>query len=433
MGSYCALLEDDSWDRKQLLVLSFYFLNINFSFTGSCDSTSEAIFRRFNHDLPDCVPAYSYDIEDSGSYNNSWKNPILESSETGLWSYQSSWKLMTMPYAGNHATYGGGGFVLELSMDNETVNQLNDLKDTDWLDDRTRVVFVEFTLYNPNIDMFSVVMILVEFTNIGGIFPSLHIFTAKLDHYSSAMGTYILVCEILFLLFNIGFMYIEIKRYRKIGRKEYFKDKWSIADIMQMILAYIVIALFFQRLVAVNSALREFRTSNRASFISFYPAIVSDQILSYIMAFLVSCVIVKFLKLLRFNKKMFMISDTMALSRDMLFGFSIIFVLVMVAFGHFTTLAFGPFQSAYQSFGSSLQTLFQFAIDSTDLIDLQGMSHILGPLYFVGFILFTKWCLLQIFTVVLNFGISSSKAKTAMRKNKFEFLNYLLGKVKDAL
>ena len=340
---------------------------------------------------------------------------------------------MTMPYAGNHATYGGGGFVMELPLDNGTVSQLNDIKNTDWLDDHTRVVFVEFTLYNPNIDLFSVVMILMEFTNIGGVFPSLHIFTAKLDHYSSAMGPYVAVCELLFLLFNIGFTYIEIKRYRKIGRKEYFKDKWSFADIIQIIFAYTVIALFFQRLVAVNSALREFRASNRTTFISFYPAIVSDQILSYIMAFLVSVVIVKFLKLLRFNKKMFMISDTMALSKNMLLGFSIIFTIVMVAFGHFTTLAFGPFLSVYQSFGTSLQTLFQFAIDSSDIIDLYGVSHILGPLYFVGFIIFSKWCLLQIFTAVLNFGISSSKAKTAMRKNKFEFVDYIVGKVKDAL
>ena len=423
-----------------MIISSLYYFHVNISslkvlsFTGSCDSTSQAIFERFGHDLPTCVVSYSFDKEDTGSYNISWKNPIPQSSSgTGLWSYQSSWKLSTVAYAGYRATYGGGGFVMELPLDNNSVSQLKYLKNTDWLDDHTRVIFVEFTLYNPNVDLFSVVMILFEFTNIGGVFPSHHIFTAKLDHYSSGIGPYVAVCEVLFLLFNIAFTYIEVKRYRKIGRNEYFKDKWSIADIVQIVLAYTVIALFFQRLIAVNSALGQFRVSNGTSFISFYPAIVSDQILGYIMAFLVSVVIVKFLKLLTFNKKMFMIGDTMALSKHTLFGFAIIFVIFMIAFGHFTTLAFGPFLSVYQSFGTSLQTLFQFAIDSSDIIDLYNISHILGPVYFIGFILFSKWCLLQIFTAVLNFGISASKAKTAMRQNKFELVDYIVGKVKDAL
>ena len=388
--------------------------------------------KRFGQDLPECVGSYWVGDEDTGSYNNSWKKPLSPSaSEDGPWSYQSTWKLKTVPYSGIHATYSGGGFVLEMLSNIDQLNLLNSIKNTDWIDDRTRAIFAEFTLYNPNADLFSVVMIFFELTEVGGVFPNHQIFTAKLYHYSTDIGPYIAICEVLFLLFNIAFTYIEIKRYRKLGRKEYFQDIWSFAEILQLAVAYTVVGLFFQRMVSASDILEQYRESHGQKFVSFYTAIAWDFVLGYVVAFQVAYITLKSVKLLRFNKRTFMILDTITFSRSNLLSFAFMFIVFMIAFGHFTYLAFGSILYGYKSFGISLFTMLNFALGASDLPSMYEANRILGPAYFAIFVFFSQWCFLTIFVAILNFAINDSKAMTEQRKSKFELVDYVVGKVKS--
>lgn len=56
---------------------------------------------------------------------------------------------------GEISTYGGGGYVKDLA-DNKADSMaiFNDLMANTWLDRGTRVVFLDFTLYNANINLF---------------------------------------------------------------------------------------------------------------------------------------------------------------------------------------------------------------------------------------------------------------------------------------
>ena len=384
--------------------------------------------------MPECKGDYWLGDEDTGSYNNSWTKPLAESltdDGSSHWSHKSMWKLKTVPYGGLHATYSGGGYVLEFPQSADWTSILNGVKNTDWIDSRTRAIFAEFNLYNPNADLFSVVMIFFEFTNMGGVFPNHQIFTAKLYHYSSSIGSYVATCEILFLLFNIAFTYIEVKRYKKLGKKQYFEDIWSIGEVIQLALSCTVIGLFFQRMLSVNDIMYDFRMSDGQTFVSFYTAIAWDFILGYVMAFQLAFVTLKSVKLLRFNKRMFMILDTVTFAKSNLISFAFMFVIFMVAFGHFTSQAFGTILYGYKSFGSSIFTMLNFALGASDLPGMYAANRILGPVFFAVFVFFSQWCFLTIFVAILNFGINDSKAKSEERRNKFELMDYVLGKVKS--
>ena len=298
--------------------------------------------------------------------------------------------------------------MLQMPSNIDLQKRLDSIKNTDWIDDRTRAVFAEFTLYNPNADLFSVVMIFFELTNVGGVFPSHQIFTSKLYHYSTDLGSYIILSEFLFFCFNIAFTYIEVKRYRKLGRREYFSDLWSYAEILQLALSYTVIGLFFQRMISTNSILELYRESQGKTFVSFYTGITWDFLLGYIAGFQVAVVTLKSVKLLRFNKRIFMISDTIAFAKGNLINFAFIFFVFMMAFGHFGRIAFGTILYDYRSFGTGLITLVNFALGSSDLPGMYEANRILGPIFFALFVFFSQWCFLTIFVAILNFGISMS-------------------------
>lgn len=70
------------------------------------------------------------------------------------------------------ATYGGGGYVADLGISEyHATKQLTKLLNYSWVDHYTRSVFLEFTIYNPNMNLFAYVNYLFEFPSTGGVLP----------------------------------------------------------------------------------------------------------------------------------------------------------------------------------------------------------------------------------------------------------------------
>ncbi len=85
------------------------------------------------------------------------------------WYYQSEDELDTSSSDGQITSYGGGGFVQDLSPQRNIAEKLvADLFDGLWLNRGTRAVLIDFTVYNANINLFCVikyVMIPINPTN----------------------------------------------------------------------------------------------------------------------------------------------------------------------------------------------------------------------------------------------------------------------------
>lgn len=65
----------------------------------------------------------------------------------------------TAPYGGKVGTYGGGGFIQQLSTYDaeDTIEIIKEMKKLRFIDRGTRVIFIDFSLYNANINLFCVV------------------------------------------------------------------------------------------------------------------------------------------------------------------------------------------------------------------------------------------------------------------------------------
>ena len=75
--------------------------------------------------------------------------------QTKSWYYQTEKQLDGSNYQGVMNSYGGGGFVKVLTNDKTTSSaMIEDLFNNLWIDRATRVVFLDFTVYNANINLF---------------------------------------------------------------------------------------------------------------------------------------------------------------------------------------------------------------------------------------------------------------------------------------
>jgi polycystin 1L2 len=124
-----------------------------------------------------CEKEYSFFNEEKRSFEPGWNNNSLtvtySSSILNAFQYSTSDELDTYIYVGDHATYSGNGYVYEFLGDiSDLASNISKLEELGWIDNKTRAVFIEFTLYNPNVALFTSVTFLLEFVSSSGIFTS---------------------------------------------------------------------------------------------------------------------------------------------------------------------------------------------------------------------------------------------------------------------
>ena len=104
------------------------------------------------------------------------------------------------------------GYVQNLKANREESQEiLKDLNTKGWTDRYTRAIFTEFSIYNPNTNLFSVVNLLFEQLPTGALFPYPSILSLRLFRYTGGEMFFVLGCEIVYLLFCVFFIFKEIK------------------------------------------------------------------------------------------------------------------------------------------------------------------------------------------------------------------------------
>jgi hypothetical protein len=125
------------------------------------------------HLITHCNDDYSFSNEEKRSFQPGWINQttqILNSSIDQAFEYRSGEELNTYTYVGNYHTYNSGGYAYELrGRLSDLQNNLSTLHQLQWIDSQTRAVIIQFSLYNPNSQLFTSVNLLAEFLSTGGI------------------------------------------------------------------------------------------------------------------------------------------------------------------------------------------------------------------------------------------------------------------------
>lgn len=148
------------------------------------------------------------------------------------------------------AVYPGGGYIEIMDCLDNCVQKIKELKTIGWIDRGTRVIFIEFTIYNGNVNIFCVVKydffyfyfffyllqfflihrLMAEIPPSGGVVPSFSIRTVKLLRFINNWDYVILACEIILALQVIYYIIEEIFELCHEGYK-YFFSFWNWIDL----------------------------------------------------------------------------------------------------------------------------------------------------------------------------------------------------------
>ncbi|KAM8971927.1 polycystin-2-like protein 2 [Pelodytes ibericus] len=353
----------------------------------------------FNKTIKDCFSAYHFSYEDTGEFG------LKNSSE---WRYTVPQYLQW--HWGNMGVYSSGGYIATLSQTKENSRStIEYLKRNNWLTRGSRVVFIDFSLYNPNVNLFCVSRLVVEFPATGGAIPSWKFYAVKLLRYISDTDYFVAVCEVLFCLVICVCIYQEVISIKKF-KVEYFKYFWNWLDISLIAVSLLAIGFNIYRTAQVSMLLEKLLEDS-----NIYPDL---HFLAYcqihynnMVAVTVFFAWMKIFKFITFNKTMNQLSTTLSRCAKNILGFAIMFFIVFFSYAQFGFLIFGAQVAGFSSFADCIFTQFRIILGDFNFADIEKADRILGPLYFITFIFFVFFVLLNMFVAIINDTYSEVKSE----------------------
>uniref|UniRef100_A0A1I8P7R8 Uncharacterized protein n=1 Tax=Stomoxys calcitrans TaxID=35570 RepID=A0A1I8P7R8_STOCA len=351
---------------------------------NSCH-VNEAFLRYFNS----CYREYSYNSED--------RRPFFKNT-----SFYTLSDLKVNPIRGKIRKYYGAGYVRSLTYD-RAINEeiLQQLKSLKWIDRGTRVVIVEFVLYNANSQMFSNAKILAEMPPVGGLVTSYQFQALKLHSIWSDFDYGVSAASGIFYLMVLHYTFEELGEFISVGLANYFKSMWNLIDITVLLFSYISFAyniihpIYMKKIVQKSN--NDPNTFWSIDKICFWNLLYVDM-----MAVCVFLVWIKIFKYISINKTMLQFSITLKKCAKDLFGFAVMFFIVFLAYAQLGLLIFGTSHPDFRSFGISVVTLMRMFLGDFEYELIEKSNHILGPIYFLSYVLFVFFILLNMFLAIIN-------------------------------
>ncbi|NXJ13135.1 PK2L2 protein, partial [Odontophorus gujanensis] len=360
-----------------------------------------SIYPSFQPFFNSCYSRYSYQAEDKSDFG------LKNESE---WRYVSASSFSPW-YWGYVGFYRSGGFIVTLPKSKEeSVEKLAFLRKNGWITRGTRAVFIDFSTFNANINLFCIVRLVVEFPATGGALTSSQMHSVKLLRYISYYDYFLAFCEVAFCLFIFTFIIqeaIEIKRLKM----EYFRSAWNWLDMLLIVVSILAIGFNIYRTMEVSLLMEELLSNAYVYpdfyFLAFWQVIYDDMIaVNVFFAWL------KIFKYVSFSSTMTRLSSTLSRCAKDIIGFAIMFFIIFFAYAQFSHLVFGSQVNDFSTFQNCIFSQFRIVLGDFNFENLE-VNSILGPIYYISFVFFVFFILLNVFLAIINDTYSEVKADFA--------------------
>ncbi|XP_059156486.1 polycystin-1-like protein 2 [Physella acuta] len=382
--------------------------------------------------IRECNVMYDMLDQEENSYTPGWGKALGRGAANTAeeYIYRDSSELNGYPYWGVLSMYSGGGYVAALNgSKSDLVETFNRLEAERWIDRYTRAVFVEFTVYNPQVNLFAISTILAEFDPSGGIVQTYRFEPAMLLPYMSSAMLFQLACEVIYLIFTLFFIIREGRELYK-SRLTYFTSFWNLVEVGIIAMSLAAIVIYFYRLFVTNDLTSSFKSTHGNGYIKFQYVGYWNEMFSYMIGFLVFFATLKFLKLLRFNRKISMLSSILQHSAKGLLHFGLIFTIVFMAFTQLFYLTFMHIDIGYASFISAVVTTVLMMMGKFDIYSMIMTEPYLSQIFVLLYVIVVSFIIVNIFVSILNETFSAVREDVSKQGNEFEIVDFMLQRFK---
>lgn len=173
--------------------------------------------------------------------------------------------------------------------------------------------------------------------------------------------------------------------------------------------------------------------SHAGDYVNFVTIATWAEMFSFLLAFVVFLATIKFINMLKFNRRMAMLADTISLATKDMKAFVITFMIYFLAFAQFAYLLFGAQLPSYASFTATFESLFKFVLGKFDFASFKNAQPFLGPVYFFLYVFVVCIGLQAMFLTIICEAFQIVRGQLEYQKNDYEVVDYILSKFKNVL
>ncbi|RZC40117.1 PKD channel and/or Ion trans domain containing protein [Asbolus verrucosus] len=365
------------------------------------------------------------------------------------WVYSSDEKTGSISFQGTISSYEGGGYYKNLGKTKaESAAIMKDLKENLWITRGTRVIFIDFSVYNANLNIFcickyapdvgvlyfsfhSICRLIFEFPPTGGIVPNHQLQALKLLKFFDEWDyvTFSFECAVYAIA---GFFLIEEIRELMYFKLRFFLNFWTYVDLTIILMAtanlLTSLIVFPSAEPTIEKIIQEPNEYGNLEFLAsatiFYKNFAASLLFfSYIRLF----------KYLNFNKTMGQLNNTLKNCALDILGFSIMFFIIFFAFAELGYLLFGSQVEDFSTFGIAMFTLLRTILGDFDYQDIERANRVLAPIYFLSYIFFVFFVLLNMFLAIINDTYADVKTEIAIAPDEMSMTEFLKKELYDLL
>ncbi|CAM9854787.1 unnamed protein product [Chrysoparadoxa australica] len=363
--------------------------------------------------VPKCYGPYSGTNEEKTEF--SWEGGSTQYVTGSLLDDGGAWFS-----AATKVRYGGGGFVEELPVSSleDALARVEELSQGSWVDERTRAVFIDFSLYNPNEDQFLHGRLVLERAASGAVVTSSNLEAAALlrvirainDDNSSKRYFWAFTFQaVLYALVTLHVVHMADELVDSWGDFLVFvRMPWNLADMLMVVcfIGNLACTAIWMLRAATISYVVDIDYDDAEEDWDKYFSVASTLYMfrksrTFIAMALLLCFIRSF-KYIGITPSLQSLARTVSKSAKELAVLLFILGVVFCGYGVAFQMSFGSALPEFRDFPSSLLTLFLILLGQFDLITLRLVNPAMGTLLFISFMILVNFVVLSMLLKVVD-------------------------------
>ncbi|XP_078691028.1 polycystin-1-like isoform X3 [Branchiostoma floridae x Branchiostoma belcheri] len=374
----------------------------------------------------DCYSSVRLSTEDRSSYGETW------TANQANWTYSETNSYNGLMYYGRDGSYSDNGYIVDLQKSyNASITALAELNSTDWIDRGTRAVFVEFSLYNPNVNLFSVVTLLLELPVTGVGRASHDIKSGRFVVYGYGVDL-LMIMQGLFALFLLYYIVVELCQLKRHGFKPYVKRFQTYYEWTIIIISTSSLAVYIHRLLYTTGLWRE-HLADKTKFISFFHSAYLGQVTAYLNGLVIFLLMIKVARQMRFRRQWSIFGKALRLVAWELAGCFLIFLILILIYAQLGYLLFSNHSPYFTTMWMSITAMVAMFRGQVDLDPCREAHPVLAFLFFTSYILVVFCILGRLFGAVLIHGFTAVRKemhRPAVERQDYEMVEFMIKRFK---
>ncbi|XP_042556542.1 polycystic kidney disease protein 1-like 3 [Dipodomys spectabilis] len=369
--------------------------------------------------------------EDRGNYGVGWGLPDTNLTEAdSIWHYQDQRTLGGYPIQGELATYAGGGYAVRLGRNfSSAARVLQHLEQSHWLDRCTKGLFVEFVVFNANVNLFCVVTLILESNHVGTLFTSVRLESLTSLQTSEKGFAWTTASQVVHYLLVCYYTFQQGCRLKQ-QKWRFFTRKRNVLDLSIVVISFSILGLDMRRISLHKKNMAQYR-HDPERFISFYEAVSVSCAVTHLVGFLVLLATVQLWNLLLHNPRLKVISNTLNKAWDEVVGFLLVILILLSSYAMMFNLLFGWSIADYQTFFSSAVTVVGLLMGISHHEEVIDLHPVLGSFLILSNVILMVFVIINLFVsaILIAFGKErkSLQKEAALTDMLLQKLSNLLG------